>query len=71
MALTHRRNLVHLLNPVTGEVLGALEHPESSGITSLSFTGDGTQLAVGGGFHDCFVWAPKRGCYTNHVHKVV
>ena len=56
MALSHRRNLVHLIDPATGEVLGALEHPDSAGITSFSFTGDGSQLAVGGTFHECFVW---------------
>ncbi len=56
MAITHSRDIVHLINPATGEMLGALEVPDSNGTTGLSFSDDGSQLAVAGGFPECVVW---------------
>jgi serine/threonine protein kinase/WD40 repeat protein len=47
---------VRLFNATTGEILGVLERPDSWTVTSLSFSPDGTQLAVCEGKNALHLW---------------
>ncbi|MDR3457513.1 MAG: protein kinase [Verrucomicrobiae bacterium] len=47
LAATHGRFATDLLAAATGELLARIEHPEPQLISSLGFSPDGTQLAVG------------------------
>jgi len=61
---------VRLFNAATGEILGDLERPDSWTVTSLSFSPNGTQLAVCEGRSALHIWdlrAIRQGLAQMHL----
>jgi WD40 repeat protein len=56
LKLEHDEVLVHLVDPRTGLEMAALRPPEPLPVTTLSFSPDGRQLAVGTKAHRIQLW---------------